>query len=339
MATTDKITGGVYGALIAAGHTPTTASETVSARPPTEKEATDLGIGGRVAVITVERVTKDHTGRPIEVLRAVAPADRLRFVYDDLPLSAPSGATVLPVRLVLAASYRPGRLCPARGRGCLSVRDTRFSLMSLAVLWFAWFPSAAGASSSAGFSVGGCSWCSSSTSGRPRGTHRFWVTDADRDRLEDHNSGRPVLPPAEPEDERDLPTGASHRAPTCRPSVQSAAPFVESAVALLPIPIQPLPSRPIGAWPFAPSIPAQPAPRPKPSAAQTPAIPRQPGPQDRAEERLLDWRSSIHWSSEPRPCRYCSVATNLRDEQGVPSRKTCAEALGGRHQRSAQPGV
>ncbi|MZE55027.1 UTRA domain-containing protein [Streptomyces sp. SID5770] len=91
IATTDKITGGIYGALIAAGHTPTTASETVSARPPSEEEATDLGIGGRVAVITVERVTRDHTGRPVEVLRAVAPADRLRLVYDDLPLTPPPG--------------------------------------------------------------------------------------------------------------------------------------------------------------------------------------------------------------------------------------------------------
>ncbi|MFD3572215.1 hypothetical protein [Streptomyces sp. NPDC058667] len=173
-------------------------------------------------------------------------------------------------------------------------------------------------------------------------THRFWVTDADRERLEDLNSGRPVLPPAEPEDERDLPTGASHRAPTCRPSVQAAAaPSVQPATALPPIPIQP-PPRPIGAWPSAPSIPAQPAqpaPRPKPTAAAAPAIPRQPGPQDRAEERLLDWRSSVHWSSEQRPCRYCSVATNLRDEDGVPSHKTCAEDRGPRRQRPVGPGV
>lgn len=86
IATTEKIIGGVYGALVAAGHEPATASEAVSARPPTEQEAADLRIGGRVAVITVERVTKDRAGRPIEVLRAIAPADRLKFVYDNLPL-------------------------------------------------------------------------------------------------------------------------------------------------------------------------------------------------------------------------------------------------------------
>ncbi|MFI8515350.1 GntR family transcriptional regulator [Streptomyces sp. NPDC085460] len=86
IATADKVVGGIYGALVAAGHTPVTASETVSARPPTEQEAADLRIGGRISVVTVERVTRDQAGRPIEVLRAVAPADRLKFVYDDLPL-------------------------------------------------------------------------------------------------------------------------------------------------------------------------------------------------------------------------------------------------------------
>ncbi|MEU7074022.1 hypothetical protein AB0B30_32060 [Streptomyces narbonensis] len=45
--------------------------------------------------------------------------------------------------------------------------------------------------------------------------HRFWVTDAAQERLGDLNNGRPVLPSAEPEDERELPTRASHRAPTC----------------------------------------------------------------------------------------------------------------------------
>ncbi|MFC7924801.1 hypothetical protein [Streptomyces cinereoruber] len=33
------------------------------------------------------------------------------------------------------------------------------------------------------------------------------------------------------------------------------------------------------------------------------------------------------------------ATTNLRDEQGMPFHKTCAEALGGRHQRSAQSGA
>jgi GntR family transcriptional regulator len=92
IATTDKVEGGIYGALAAAGHRPATASETVSARMPTETEASALKIGGKVAVLTVERVTKDEARRPLEVLRAVAPSDRLRLTYDDLPLIPEGGS-------------------------------------------------------------------------------------------------------------------------------------------------------------------------------------------------------------------------------------------------------
>ncbi|MFC9916345.1 GntR family transcriptional regulator [Streptomyces sp. NPDC127197] len=86
IATTSKIEGGVYGALTAAGHPPSTASERVQARIPTDEERAQLRIGGRVSVITVERVTRDQAGRPLEVLRVVGPSDRLDFTYDDLPL-------------------------------------------------------------------------------------------------------------------------------------------------------------------------------------------------------------------------------------------------------------
>ncbi|MEV6682235.1 GntR family transcriptional regulator [Streptomyces erythrochromogenes] len=83
---TGKITGGVYGALTAVGRRPATATETVSARMPTEAESAQLRIGGRVAVLTLNRVTFDAAGHPLEVLRAVAPADRLQLSYDNLPL-------------------------------------------------------------------------------------------------------------------------------------------------------------------------------------------------------------------------------------------------------------
>ncbi|MFJ2598769.1 GntR family transcriptional regulator [Streptomyces erythrochromogenes] len=83
-----KVDGGIYGALTEAGHQPTSASETVGARVPTEDEAAQLGIGGRVWVITVERLTRDAQGHPLEVMRAVAPADRLQLCYDNLPLAA-----------------------------------------------------------------------------------------------------------------------------------------------------------------------------------------------------------------------------------------------------------
>ncbi|UUY52784.1 GntR family transcriptional regulator (plasmid) [Streptomyces yangpuensis] len=81
-----KVVGGVYGALTSAGHQPTRASETVSARMPTEDEAAQLRVGGRVWVIAIERLTRDAQGRALEVMRAVAPADRLQLTYDDLPL-------------------------------------------------------------------------------------------------------------------------------------------------------------------------------------------------------------------------------------------------------------
>ncbi|MEV5240380.1 hypothetical protein AB0K89_14935 [Streptomyces cinnamoneus] len=61
-------------------------------------------------------------------------------------------------------------------------------------------------------------------------THRFWVTDTDRDRLDDHNAGCPVLPSVEPEDERELPHRASHRPPTCRPPAPVADPPAETPV-------------------------------------------------------------------------------------------------------------
>ncbi|WP_030871079.1 GntR family transcriptional regulator [Streptomyces sp. NRRL F-2747] len=85
----DKVIGGVYGALTAAGHRPETASETVGARAPTAAEASQLRIGGRVVVLTLERVTHDAGGQPLEVLRAIAPADRLKLSYDNLPLGGP----------------------------------------------------------------------------------------------------------------------------------------------------------------------------------------------------------------------------------------------------------
>ncbi|MFE0916050.1 MULTISPECIES: GntR family transcriptional regulator [unclassified Streptomyces] len=83
-----KVEGGIYGALAEAGHQPISASETVGARMPTEDEAAQLRIGGRVWVITVQRLTLDAQGRPLEVMRAVAPADRLELSYDNLPLAA-----------------------------------------------------------------------------------------------------------------------------------------------------------------------------------------------------------------------------------------------------------
>lgn len=41
---------------------------------------------------------------------------------------------------------------------------------------------------------------------------------------------------------------------------------------------------------------------------------------------LLDWTNRSHWSEKARPCRYCGRPTHLRDDDGRPADKTCAEA-------------
>lgn len=81
-----KVTGGIYGAFIAAGITPATAAETVSVRPATDDESAELHIRSG-DILTVDRVTRDSTGRPIEFLQIVANPARTILVYDPLPLA------------------------------------------------------------------------------------------------------------------------------------------------------------------------------------------------------------------------------------------------------------
>jgi hypothetical protein len=40
---------------------------------------------------------------------------------------------------------------------------------------------------------------------------------------------------------------------------------------------------------------------------------------------VLDWRDPSHYERRPRPCRVCGHATHLRDDQGRPCDKACAE--------------
>lgn len=42
-------------------------------------------------------------------------------------------------------------------------------------------------------------------------------------------------------------------------------------------------------------------------------------------EAVLDWRAAHHWMAQPRPCRYCAAPTHLRDVDGRPAHKVCAE--------------
>lgn len=54
---------------------------------------------------------------------------------------------------------------------------------------------------------------------------------------------------------------------------------------------------------------------------------------DQPQRVVLDWRTGKHFSNVARPCRYCRKPTQLRDEDGVPAHKICAEAAltSGRH--------
>lgn len=83
----DRIPSGVYTAFAELGHTPTTMTEEVMARMPTPQETEILGLVSGQPVLVVERVTRDDKGRPIELVKVVATADRTTLIYDDLPIT------------------------------------------------------------------------------------------------------------------------------------------------------------------------------------------------------------------------------------------------------------
>lgn len=58
---------------------------------------------------------------------------------------------------------------------------------------------------------------------------------------------------------------------------------------------------------------------PRKKKAPPPERPYVPG-------QLLDWGGPGHWDYDhARPCRYCGVPTQLRDNHGSPAHKVCAE--------------
>lgn len=81
-----KVVGGVYAAMERAGHRPDRATEEVGARAPTSEEAHRLQVGRGAPVLTVVRTTRGADGRVLEVLQVIASAQRLSFVYEDLPI-------------------------------------------------------------------------------------------------------------------------------------------------------------------------------------------------------------------------------------------------------------
>jgi len=82
-----KIRGGVYGALTAAGLRPEEVDETIRGRMPTREEANLMRTGTGVPLLTVERITRGADSQVLELLRVTAPADRIEFVYNNLPLA------------------------------------------------------------------------------------------------------------------------------------------------------------------------------------------------------------------------------------------------------------
>ncbi|MQT01398.1 GntR family transcriptional regulator [Streptomyces jumonjinensis] len=82
----NKVVGGVFGALIAAGLPPVSADERVTSGMPTAHEVSQLQIGTAVPVLRVQRITRTTGGEVLELLRVVAPADKIELIYDALPL-------------------------------------------------------------------------------------------------------------------------------------------------------------------------------------------------------------------------------------------------------------
>jgi len=52
---------------------------------------------------------------------------------------------------------------------------------------------------------------------------------------------------------------------------------------------------------------------------------------------ILDWRS--HDTGPSKPCQYCGRPAWMRDADGVPTHKTCAEALSAGRERARTPKV
>ncbi|MEV0617538.1 GntR family transcriptional regulator [Nonomuraea sp. NPDC050404] len=89
VAGTDKVDGGILAALSAAGVLDCATArvrELISARAATKDEAAALRLRSGASVLTAERVTRDGDAQPVELLRRVANARRIRFQSDDLPL-------------------------------------------------------------------------------------------------------------------------------------------------------------------------------------------------------------------------------------------------------------
>lgn len=85
LAGTEKVVGGVYAVMTAAGFPPDSVTEEVTARPPTSEEQGRMDLDG-AHVLEIWRTTRDPEGRVVEMLRVVADASLSTLVYDNMPV-------------------------------------------------------------------------------------------------------------------------------------------------------------------------------------------------------------------------------------------------------------
>ncbi|TYB71274.1 GntR family transcriptional regulator [Nonomuraea sp. PA05] len=90
LASQGKTISGVYDAMRAAGITPASADEHLSARPAAAEEAAELTLMTGFPVLTLDRLTRDQQGRRMEWLRMVIDPTRVMVTYDGLPPTWPA---------------------------------------------------------------------------------------------------------------------------------------------------------------------------------------------------------------------------------------------------------
>ncbi|WP_069874784.1 GntR family transcriptional regulator [Streptomyces malaysiensis] len=75
------------GSLVDAGILPAEAEESITVDTATPDQAAELALRPYSTVLLVDRITRDETGRAIELARLVGASHRLRLVYSPLPLA------------------------------------------------------------------------------------------------------------------------------------------------------------------------------------------------------------------------------------------------------------
>lgn len=84
----DKVVGGIFNALLDAGFAIEPFSERITGIWPSANDLTDLQFGTQYGSsmpwLHIQRVLRGADGRALELLRVVAPADQVEFVYDGL---------------------------------------------------------------------------------------------------------------------------------------------------------------------------------------------------------------------------------------------------------------